>query len=330
MLRDLLTRARAARHPKTSPSEVTPVAPLAIEPIDWSAEPCDPVWSDLEGAAERIAEIAARHGIDGGEAMLQKWLTDGYLVVDDVFPAADIDRFAEAVDDAWTAAEPFPDLRISDVTVRGTTHVHLAHADLLDLGEEERREAKQVSNWRIGEFHLVHPAARAVFDNPEVARICSMLLDRPSGATFSLTFSKGSQQQLHQDSCVFHTWPYNALVGVWVALEDISVDAGPLVYYPGSHAEGLYEGFGNYPQTQRRTSGPELSQAYDDHVATVAEGYERREFLARKGQALFWHASLIHGGSKHVLPGTTRKSFVIHCLPHGGNVGHRIAPPFNW
>ena len=85
----------------------------------------------------------------------------------------------------------------------------------------------------------------------------SFLFDRPALPHFSLTFSKGSMQALHQDTCVFHTWPFNALIGVWIALEDITVESGPLVYYPGSHREPLFSEFDNYPQTQRRTAPPD-------------------------------------------------------------------------
>ncbi len=34
---------------------------------------------------------------------------------------------------------------------------------------------------------------------------------------------------------VFYVHPANHLVGVWIALEDISADAGPLIFYPKSH-----------------------------------------------------------------------------------------------
>ena len=33
----------------------------------------------------------------------------------------------------------------------------------------------------------------------------------------------------------FNTEPPGLMCGVWVALEDIDMDCGPLVYYPGSH-----------------------------------------------------------------------------------------------
>lgn len=292
------------------------------------------MWFELPDAAQHIPALVAKwqpqlpH--DDVAAIARQWLDNGYFVVDDCFPSEHIDRFAAEVDDAWFAGEPIADLQISDVQLDDKLHVHIQHRDLIAVPEAERLKAKERSNWRIGEFHLFNTAARQVFDNERVRLLCSMLFDRPGYPHFSLTFSKGSRQALHQDTCVFHVWPINALIGVWIALEDIQPGSGPLVYYPGSQREPLFSEFDNYPQTQRRTAPVEQAARYDQHVNDIAGGFERREFLAKKGQALFWHGMLIHGGSSHVDEGTTRKSFVIHYLPDGGNVGHRVHGPFNW
>lgn len=298
--------------------------------IDWSRERSDPLWFELPDAINRVPELASKWQEPDADALLRKWLTDGYIVLDNCFSEDEIDQFSKEVDDAWTAEQPSSGLSVSDVRVGDVTHVHMAHADLLALAPEDRALAKLRSNWRIGEFHLYNEAANRVFRNQRIANACSALFDRGGLPHFSLTFSKGSTQALHQDTCVFHTWPFNALIGVWVALEDIKVESGPLVYYPGSHREPLFHEFDNYPQTQRRTASPEQSARYDAYVAETASKYERKEFLAKKGQALFWHGMLIHGGASFVAPGTTRKSFVIHFLPDGGNVGHRVVGPFNW
>ena len=301
-----------------------------VKGIDWSCEPSNPMWFEQADAAERVPDLARKWPIASSEALLRKWLSDGYVILDDCFDEGEIDQFAKEVDDAWFASTPSPGLSVSDVRVGDTTHIHMAHADLLALSEEDRLLAKAQSNWRIGEFHLYNEAARLVFRNQRIADACSALFDREAYPHFSLTFSKGSQQALHQDTCVFHTWPFNALIGVWIALEDITLESGPLVFYPGSHREPLFPEFDNYPQTQRRTAPKDQADRYDAYVARIASKYERKQFLAKKGQALFWHGMLIHGGSSFVAPGTTRKSFVIHFLPDGGNAGHRVIGPFNW
>ncbi len=40
--------------------------------------------------------------------------------------------------------------------------------------------------------------------------------------------------------------------------------------------------------------------------------FERKEFTARKGDVLVWHANLVHGGAPILNKQSTRKSMVIH------------------
>ncbi|VWC09369.1 phytanoyl-CoA dioxygenase [Burkholderia aenigmatica] len=299
--------------------------------IDWKNERTYKLWFEEPDALTRVPEIADRWGLSSDERdLLSKWVTDGYFTMPDVFGLADLEAYASEVDSAWFADKAIDGLTISDVIVDGVKTTHMPHSDLLALPRETRSQAREESNWRIGEFHLYNQAAAKIFRNKQAIRICSALLDRAAVPHFSLTFSKGSMQLLHQDTCVFHTWPMNALIGVWVALEDIKPGSGPLVYFPKSHREPLFSEFDNYPQTQRRTSPPEQSDRYQEYIEQVASKYERNEFLAKKGEVLFWHGMLVHGGADYVAPGSTRKSFVIHYMPEGGNVAHRVQGPFNW
>ena len=58
-------------------------------------------------------------------------------------------------------------------------------------------------------------------------------------------FSKGTEQGLHQDTCVFHVFPRNFMMGIWIACEDIKLESGPLEYYPGSHRAPFFPEFTN-------------------------------------------------------------------------------------
>ncbi len=46
-----------------------------------------------------------------------------------------------------------------------------------------------------------------------------------------------------------------------------------------------------------------------------AAGCPLQRFPPRKGDALIWHADLVHGGSKRELAGVTRHSLVPHFCP---------------
>src|SRR5262249_31126765 len=71
--------------------------------------------------------------------------------------------------------------------------------------------------------------------NAKIIDILSKIYGRKAWPFQSLNFPVGSQQHYHSDSVHFSSIPERFMCGVWVALEDVNEDAGPLEYYPGSH-----------------------------------------------------------------------------------------------
>lgn len=261
--------------------------------------------------------------------LLRKWVTDGYCTVSGVVDVGQIDGMVRDMDQLWVAAEPIAGLEILDLRLGPhDALVNLSHAEVLALEETRRLEVREASNWRIHGFYNFSPSARLIFDNPELTRLASLILGRPAAPSYTINFTYGSQQPLHQDTAVFHVTPPNYLVGAWLACEDVSPDSGPLVFYPGSHREPLYPKFDNYPQTNLRTA-PD-PQEYSDYIAGRSEQYERRLYNARKGDVFFWHGMLIHGGSPVADPKLTRRSYVCHYIPPGMDVSGQIEGPFNW
>jgi len=221
----------------------------------WRENPADLPWFDQSDALARVRAVAHRWGLGRAErAWLRKSVTDGYFVVEDLIPHHVIDRFVEQVDDLWNRSEPLDGLRVSGVILDSKYKVHLTHSELLALPLDVRRAAERASNWRVGGLHLFDTAADDLFHWKRAQVICSAIFDRPAIPLSSITFAKGSQQEPHQDTCVFHVYPRNFLAGLWIACEDVKEDAGPLEFYPGSHREPLFQEFDNYPQTQRRTA----------------------------------------------------------------------------
>ena len=51
----------------------------------------------------------------------------------------------------------------------------------------------------------------------------------------TLNFEYGSEQMHHIDTLYMPPPIPNKLIVTWIALEDCRPDAGPLIYYPGSH-----------------------------------------------------------------------------------------------
>jgi hypothetical protein len=84
------------------------------------------------------------------------------------------------------------------------------------------------------------------------------------------------------------------MCGVRLTLED----AGPLVYYPGTHKSLII--YNNLLGIRITGTAAERNQRIDEPVweALVAtHGIEPRYFCPRKGEALIWLANLLHGGA---------------------------------
>ena len=101
------------------------------------------------------------------------------------------------------------------------------------------------------------------------------------------------------------------MCGVWLALEDIGPEQGPLEYYVGSHRWPIYtnEHVGFVPRDDQNDQS-----TYHELWRRLVErtGVRREAFHARKGQALIWAANLLHGGMPHLDKSKTRWSQVTH------------------
>jgi len=327
------TRIRVAMTAK--PSVETAPAPPVVEPSAaegrWPQDPALLPWYDQPDWSDRLARMRDEERLDDAEErLLRKWCEDGYVVTPRLVPTALIDEFVGEIDAIWERSDPIEGLAISDLVLDDGHHVHVPHEKLVAIDAAARQRIKEVSNWRVGQYHLYSKAARRIFDLSAISRIASMIYARPSEMRYSLMFSKGTEQQLHQDTCVFHVFPRNYMMGIWIACEDIRLDSGPLEYYPGSHRRPLFHEFDNYPQTNRRTSDQAQSARYDEFVAALAMSYQRHVLLVRKGDVMFWHPMLIHAGSPRLDRLATRKSLVLHNIAEGCDKGGAVTGPVNW
>lgn len=303
----------------------------AAAPGVWPQDNALLPWYDQPDWAVRLERMQRERKLNrDDEAMLRKWAEDGYVVIPGLVAAELIDRFVSEIDDVWERSDPIDELAVSDVILDDGPHVHFPHSELVRIDLAKRRRIKEISNWRVGQYHLYSKAARQIFDHQGIGQIASMLFARRGEPRYSLMFSKGTEQRLHQDTCVFHIFPRNYMMGIWIACEDIQPESGPLEYYPGSQRSPLFPEFTNYPQTNRRTSDPAQSQRYDDYIIEQAKAYPKHELLIRKGDVMFWHPMLIHGGSPRLDRLATRKSFVLHNIAVGADVGAKIKGPVNW
>ena len=290
----------------------------------WTREPNVLPWFDRPDALARLDG-------DPQAALLRQWVDEGWIVVDDVVDVADIDAMVATLDGLWDAAAPIPHLTLLDLRdAPDAPPRNVGHAELRAIDPARRARMRDASDWRIHGFHYVNAPARRLARSPALRALATRLFGRRARPFAVINFMKGSRQHLHQDMGVFHIYPYDYLIGAWIACEDIAPDAGPLVLYPGSHRAPFFPGFTDYPQTNLRTADAALAAAYERYVEEVAGRYPRREFLARKGQVLLWHGMLVHGGAPVTRPGASRKSMVIHYTVRGADRAKEIRGPVRW
>jgi ectoine hydroxylase len=155
---------------------------------------------------------------------------------------------------------------------------------------------------------------KKITQEKRLTSILDLILDKKVVPFQTINFLRGSNQRAHSDSIHMTTYPLGYLIAVWIALEDTNMENGPLFYYPGSHRLPflLNSDFneGETALTLGKKDYPDYEDAIEKLIAK--NNFEKKIFLAKKGDVFIWHANLIHGGSPVLNNELTRKSMVIH------------------
>ena len=166
---------------------------------------------------------------------------------------------------------------------------------------------------RIQDLWQRSAAVQSLATLPQIIEPLEAYFGRQAIPFQTLNFKFGSQQAAHSDLIHFTPDPIEFMCGVWVALEDVHEDAGPLEYFPGSHTWpvlGLKEA--GAPADQK----PEVAYGLYYEPAMAAQIAQRQAVssrgLIKKGQAIVWAANLVHGGASRRDEQKTRYSQVTH------------------
>lgn len=200
---------------------------------------------------------------------------------------------------------------------------------VLDLGSEGAAlcdaAVQQTEPWfqdpavdRVQDAWRRAPAVKALAAHPRILSALRLAYGREPFPFQTLSFRVGTEQPKHSDAIHFHSDPPLFMCGVWIALEDVTLDAGPLVYWPGSHKMPVLtmRGAGlNRPDPEPADYDRVYQPALDARIA--ASGIAPEHALVRKGQAFVWAANLVHGGAPITREGAARRSLVVHCYFEG-------------
>lgn len=203
----------------------------------------------------------------------------------------------------------FPDPQIEERIDRIKANLGSGFGIAFDDPESDKTQGEG----RIQDAWKFDPDVRAIAANEIILALLSRLYGRQAFPFQTLNFPIGTQQEVHSDSVHFSSLPERFMCGVWLAMEDITLDNGPLCYVPASHRWPIMTN----ALIGRRGHGSTLESAQDPYGSAwqaliSANGIPEETFLARKGQALIWCANLLHGGSALKDRRLTRWSQVTH------------------
>lgn len=151
---------------------------------------------------------------------------------------------------------------------------------------------------------------------PAVLEMLVQLYGRSPIPFQTLNFMMPTAQNSHSDEIHFSSFPHGLMCGVWIALEDINPDAGPLMFYPGSHKLPFLS-IHDLGLPPRESSLLEYEDAIARTITHQGFGPKKTLGTIKKGEAIIWASNLIHGGSLPVDNTLTRLSQVTHYFFEG-------------
>lgn len=256
------------------------------------------------------------------------FLRDGVVILPQVIDPGLLNRYNADLNELPMLAET--SLLHGLIGVDGKAEHYQARVlrNLTSLGITDFRHAPP--GLKLNDLHRYFASARALAFSAPIIRFLDELFGSEPALIQSLTFWKSSEQGLHQDfSFVHHHSRLGHLAAAWIPLEDISADAGPLVYYKGSHllSEQQFYDWGGGNVLASRDCDRQTMSNYGNYLEELidTQGWEPSVFLPRRGDLLIWHGALIHGGTPMRDTALTRRSYVCH---YTAAAAHRAMAPY--
>ncbi len=175
----------------------------------------------------------------------------------------------------------------------------------------------------IYQAHKISDISRKHIFNDRVVGLLTKLVSPNVKCVQSMVFMKGPGkpgQAWHQDEVPLPTRD-QSLIGIWIAIDDATIENGCVWVHPGSHQPGLlYE---REPHQDKRFDGVPESQhvPYDDNDAVPVE--------MKAGSILFFSGYLLHRSLNNRTRDRFRRALVYHCMsaetwfPHSGTDDYR-------
>jgi SAM-dependent methyltransferase len=198
--------------------------------------------------------------------------------------------------------------------------------DLVDRYVAVRRKIKDPLGWHSPSAYEEIEEMKDIALHGPLARVMEELIGKPLGLHLVLTGWRSTTRDWHQDDYLNPPEVNSHYMALWLALDDISPDAGPFQFVPGSHRWPLVRRSkvmsqlppgqmidDSWPWLSEEILSPFFEAEIDKRQAAVVP------FLGKKGDVLLWHSNLLHRGSLPRNPHIERRSLIGHFTA----LGHR-------
>ncbi len=176
--------------------------------------------------------------------------------------------------------------------------------------------------------HKISPPMRQMIHHPGIVSVLRQIVGPHVKCMQSMLFVKNAGkpgQAWHQDETFIPT-PDASLTGVWIALDDATVDNGCLWVQPGSHAQRHL--WPSRPCSDPRFDGSPESRGWDS-PRWPADGGVAAEVSA--GSVVFFNGYTLHRSLDNRRSSGFRRALVLHCMSAASELpwsfgGSRFAP----
>ncbi|XP_064346669.1 phytanoyl-CoA dioxygenase domain-containing protein 1 isoform X2 [Camelus dromedarius] len=281
-------------------------------------------------------------------SQLQKFQEDGFLVLEGFLSADEcmamqqrIGEIVAEMDVPLHCRTEFSTQEEEQLRAQGSTDYFLSSGDKIRFFFEEGNflVPPEKSINKIGHaLHAHDPVFRCVTHSPKVQALARSLgLQMPvvvqsmyifkakvlCSAVLHLAWAPASRRGClqftpHQDASFLYTEPLGRVLGVWIALEDATLENGCLWFIPGSHTGGVSRRMvrapaGSEPGTSFLGSEP----ARDNSLFVPTP--------ARRGALVLIHGEVVHKSEQN-FSDRSRQAYTFHIMETAGTVWS----PENW
>jgi hypothetical protein len=211
--------------------------------------------------------------------------------------------------------------------------------DIIDKYVKIREKSVGPGGWSSPSPYEHIPELRDLCLDKSIINTISSLIGDELVLHLNLTGWVSTERDWHQDDYLNHPNVNGWYIAVWIALGDITEHCGPFEFIPTSHKwpvlrgqkvrshmdpnDAKETGWGVPDKHWTITSQKMVSEIVDKKKEEL--NCSTQNFIAKKGDVLFWHSCLQHRGTKATKFNLERRAVISHY----SEISHQVLIPPN-